>query len=78
MSKLTPVEQVETRAFECMAYDDLPCLLADLDEHGSAADRRGDSAECKRTINAITAVEMHCSEIWLTEDWLADTSPTLQ
>lgn len=78
MSKPTPVEQVETRAYELMAYDDLLSLLADLDEYGSEADRRGDSAECKRTLKAITAVEWHCSEMWLTEDWLAETNPTLQ
>lgn len=78
MSKPTPVEQVETRAYELMAYDDLLSLLADLDEYGSGADRRGDGAECKRTLKAISAIEMHCSEMWLTEDWLAETNPTLQ
>lgn len=78
MSKLHPVEQVESRAFECMEYEDLLSLLVNLDEYGSAADRRGDSAECKRAIKAITAVEMHCSEMWLTEDWLAETNPTIQ
>jgi methionyl-tRNA synthetase len=68
MQTQNPLHLVASRNFELMEYVDLLNLLTAIDEHGSEADKRADSGECKRTEEAISTVHRHISDMWLAED----------
>ena len=77
MQASNPLDVVASLRFELLDYDDLLNLLTDLNQHGTEADKRGDTAECKRTEDAIEAVHWHISDMWLAEECAAETASTM-